>query len=100
MTEFGRVITQNEHNLHNGNFKFTKPFERRKNLFPKGFFDYTDMRGLQDKAKLKNRKTPLLCKKSGVTHKSALDERGNEALDRGAELRMMNDEMNFGSVAL
>ena len=22
MTEFGRVITQNEHNLHNGNFKF------------------------------------------------------------------------------
>ena len=22
MTEFGRVITQNEHNLHNGNFQF------------------------------------------------------------------------------
>ena len=22
MTEFGRLITQNEHNLHNGNFKF------------------------------------------------------------------------------
>lgn len=21
MTEFGRVITQNEHNLHNGNFR-------------------------------------------------------------------------------
>ena len=29
MTEFGRVITQNEHNLHNGNFKFVNlPFER------------------------------------------------------------------------
>ena len=24
MTEFGRVITQNEHNLHNGNFQFTE----------------------------------------------------------------------------
>ena len=24
MTEFGRVITQNEHNLHNGKFQFTK----------------------------------------------------------------------------
>ncbi len=24
MTEFGRVITQNEHNLHNGNFAFVE----------------------------------------------------------------------------
>ena len=24
MTEFGRVITQNEHNLHNGNFQFNE----------------------------------------------------------------------------
>ncbi len=76
------------------------PLREEKSFSQRAFFDYTDMRGLQDKAKLKNRKTPLLCKKSGVTHKSALDERGNEALDRGAELRMMNDEMNFGSVAL
>ena len=52
------------------------------------------------KQNLKIAKRRSLCKKSGVTHKSALDERGNEVLDRGAELRMMNDEMNFGSVAL
>lgn len=26
MTEFGRVITQNEHNLHNGNFQFIRIF--------------------------------------------------------------------------
>ena len=38
MTEFGRVITQNEHNLHNGNFKFVNlPFERGEILFSKGF---------------------------------------------------------------
>ena len=24
MTEFGRVITQNEHNLHNGNFRLSE----------------------------------------------------------------------------
>ena len=39
MTEFGRVITQNEHNLHNGNFKFVNlPFERGENPFLKGLF--------------------------------------------------------------
>ena len=48
MTEFGRVITQNEHNLHNGNFKFVNlPFERGEILFSKGFFDFTDIRKLQ-----------------------------------------------------
>ena len=48
MTEFGRVITQNEHNLHNGNFKFViLPFERGEILFSKGFFDFTDIRKLQ-----------------------------------------------------
>ena len=34
MTEFGRVITQNEHNLHNGNFQFiesTAQILRRNN---------------------------------------------------------------------
>ena len=47
MTEFGRVITQNEHNLHNGNFKFVNlPFERGEILFSKGF-DFTDIRKLQ-----------------------------------------------------
>ena len=48
MTEFGRVITQNEHNLHNGNFKFVNlPFERGEILFSKGFIDLTDIRKLQ-----------------------------------------------------
>ena len=38
MTEFETVITQNEHNLHNGNFQFANlPFERR-NPFLKGLF--------------------------------------------------------------
>ena len=30
MTEFGRVITQNEHNLHNGNFQFVEEISKRK----------------------------------------------------------------------
>ena len=30
MTEFGRVITQNEHNLHNGNFSFVEEISKRK----------------------------------------------------------------------
>ena len=33
-------------------FKFVNlPFERGEILFPKGFFDFTDIRKLQDKAK-------------------------------------------------
>ena len=33
-------------------FKFVNlPFERGENLFSKGFFDFTDIRKLQDKAK-------------------------------------------------
>lgn len=52
MTEFGRVITQNEHNLHNGNFQFVNlPFERGEIPLSKGFFDFIDIRKLQDKAK-------------------------------------------------
>ena len=52
MTEFGRVITQNEHNLHNGNFQFANLlFERGEILFSKDFFDFMDIRKLQDKAK-------------------------------------------------
>ena len=34
------------------NFKFVRlPFERGEILFSKGFFDFTDIRKLQDKAK-------------------------------------------------
>ncbi|MBD9097591.1 MAG: hypothetical protein EGP89_01830 [Ruminococcaceae bacterium] len=52
MTEFGRVITQNEHNLHNGNFKFVNlPFERGEIFSQRAFSIYTDIRKLQDKAK-------------------------------------------------
>ena len=48
MTEFETVITQNEHNLHNGNFKFVNlPFERGEILFSKGFFDFTDICNMQ-----------------------------------------------------
>lgn len=52
MTEFETVITQNEHNLHNGNFQFVNlPFERGEIPLSKGFFDFIDIRKLQDKAK-------------------------------------------------
>ena len=38
--------------LHVDNFKFANfPFERGEILFSKGFFDFSDIRKLQDKAK-------------------------------------------------
>ena len=40
MTEFGRVITQNEHNLHNGNFQFVEQITRAHFYTPFGVVHY------------------------------------------------------------
>ena len=61
MTEFGRVITQNEHNLHNGNFQFANlPFERGEIFSQRAFSIFTDIRKLQDKAKASHRLSVVL----------------------------------------
>ena len=48
MTEFGRVITQNEHNLHNGNFQFVE--ERSKRKIPLGTKGRTSILSIESSA--------------------------------------------------
>ena len=46
------ISNLNHNALHFDNFQFANlPFERGEILFSKGFFDFSDIRKLQDKAK-------------------------------------------------
>ena len=79
------------------NFKFVRlPFERGEILFSKGFFDFTDIRKLQDKAKTSY---TLSTRRPALAMNNSLAEVHPDLVSKWSEknLPLTPDDITFGS---